>query len=177
MTDKEKKQISKMLSLVLRHKPEKIGLNLDPNGWALISDILEKFNIPIDMPRLEEVVITNDKQRFSFNDDKTKIRANQGHSIDVDVELKAVTPPSLLYHGTVEKFVESIMTDGLKKMNRQYVHLSIDLETAIKVANRRGKAIVLEIQAEEMTRNGHIFYLSKNGVWLTDHVPKEYLKK
>lgn len=172
MTEQHKKQISKFLSLILRHQPEKIGLSLDENGWAIINDILEKSKLPFTFEELEEVILTNDKQRFSFNQDKTKIRANQGHSLKtIDLDLKIQTPPAFLYHGTVSKFIPEIKMHGLKKMNRQHVHLSEDRDTAIKVGARRGKPVILSIRALDMQNEGHQFFISENGVWLTDAVP------
>ena len=177
MTRQYKKQIGKFLSLILRHQPEKIGLQLDENGWALISDILKKSNLKFTFEELEEIVVTNDKKRFSFNNDKTKIRANQGHSLKtIDLNLKAQVPPKLLFHGTVERFIPSIRLEGLQKMKRQHVHLSPDNETAIKVGSRRGKPIILSIKALEMQTRGYQFYKSENGVWLTDNVPSEFIK-
>ena len=176
MTAKEIKHISKFLSLILRHKPEKIGLTLDKNGWAVVTDILEKSNLKFTMETLEEVVETNDKQRFSFNADKTKIRANQGHSLKtIDLEFAPQIPPSFLYHGTVPKFLQSIKLDGLKRMNRQHVHLSADRQTASIVGKRRGVPEILSIRSGQMQADGFPFYLSKNGVWLTDHVPPKYI--
>lgn len=177
MTEKDKKQISKFLSLILRHQPEKIGLHLDENGWAKVSDILAKSNLEFSYAELEEIVITNDKQRFSFNDDKTKIRANQGHSLKtIDLKLEAKIPPDFLFHGTVEKHVSSIKSLGLQKMKRQHVHLSKDKETAIKVGSRRGKPIIIVVKALEMYKEGYQFYLSENGVWLTDNVPTKFIE-
>ncbi|GAB1856235.1 RNA 2'-phosphotransferase [Flavobacteriaceae bacterium MHTCC 0001] len=176
MTEQHKKQISKFLSLILRHQPEKIGLRLDDNGWALVSDILETSKVKFTFDELEEVVATNDKQRFSFNDDKTKIRANQGHSLKtVDLNLKTQRPPQFLYHGTVAKFIPEIKLHGLKKMSRQHVHLSKDRDTATKVGFRRGKPIILSIRALDMHNNGNDFYISDNGVWLTDAVAPEFI--
>lgn len=173
------KNISKLLSLVLRHAPEKIGLQLDKNGWAKVDELIEQCKVnnkQIDQNLLELVVETNDKKRFIFNEDKTKIRANQGHSIDINLNLEAMSPPNFLYHGTVSKFMENIRKDGLKKMNRQHVHLSKDLDTAIKVGSRRGKPIILSIRSGDMDKNGFLFYCSENGVWLTDHVPNKYIE-
>lgn len=168
------KSLSKFLSLVLRHKPETIGLKLDANGWASVSEILR--GMKIEMSALEKVVAENDKQRFSFNADKTKIRANQGHSVKVDVELAEKVPPEILYHGTVERNAESIERRGLLKMKRLYVHLSADVETAKKVAGRRaGAAVIYEIFARQMYDAGFKFYQSENGVWLTEHVPPKFL--
>lgn len=177
MTPQYKKQISKFLSLILRHQPEKIGLQLDENGWALINDVLDKSNLKFTFVELEEIVVTNDKQRFSFNEDKTKIRANQGHSLKtIDLDLEAQVPPEFLFHGTVERFIGSIKSKGLQKMKRQHVHLSINKETAIKVGTRRGKPIILTIKSLEMHNGGYQFYKSENGVWLTDKVPFEFIK-
>jgi len=177
MTTQEIRRISKFLSLILRHKPEKIGLTLDKNGWAEVSDILEKSNLKFTMETLEEVVSTNDKQRFSFNEDKTKIRANQGHSLKtIDLELAPQIPPAFLYHGTVLKFLQNIKLDGLKKMSRQHVHLSPDRQTATIVGKRRGAPLILSIRSGQMHADGYPFYLSKNGVWLADHVPPDYIE-
>ena len=176
---KDLTKISKFLSLVLRHSPQTIKIRLDENGWADVDKLIQQSNIhkmKFDFETLEEVVFTNDKQRFSFNDDYTKIRANQGHSVDVNLELEAVKPLPILYHGTVEKYLDNIKINGLQKMQRQHVHLSKDLETAIKVGNRRGKAIVLEINALEMYKDGFEFYLSKNGVCLSNEIPAKYIK-
>lgn len=170
------KSLSKFLSLVLRHKPETIGIKLDANGWANVEEILR--GMKIDMAALEKVVAENDKQRFSFNADKTKIRANQGHSVKVDVELAEKVPPEFLYHGTIERNASSIAERGLLKMNRLYVHLSADVETAKKVAARRsGTAVIYEILAREMHDAGYKFYQSENGVWLTEHVPPTYFRR
>ncbi len=176
MTENRKKHISKFLSLILRHKPETINLILDKNGWAFVSDILSNSELKFTRGELEEVVATNDKKRFSFSEDKTKIRANQGHSIDkIDLNLKPASPPLELFHGTVENVIPKIRERGLKKMRRQHVHLSKDRETAIKVGSRRGKPIIITIRALEMWNKGYRFYKSENGVWLTDAVPSEYI--
>lgn len=178
MKEKETKNISKFLSLILRHAPETIELNLDKNGWANIDELItqsHQFGKELNFETLEEIVETNDKKRFTFNDDLTKIRANQGHSINVELNLKESEPSDFLYHGTVEKFIDLIKKDGLKKMNRQYVHLSKDKETAIKVGSRRGKPIILKIDASKMFQDGFIFYLSENNVWLIDEVPVKYI--
>ena len=176
MKNNKIKKISKYLSLLLRHQPEKIGLSLDNNGWASVAEILNHPEINFIMVDLEEVVATNDKKRFSFNEDKTKIRANQGHSIKgIDLELEVKTPPAFLYHGTVAKFLSAIKKEGLQKMNRQHVHLSADRETAVKVGSRRGKPIILSIQSGAMHKEGYAFYLSANDVWLTDEVPSKFI--
>lgn len=172
----EVKKLSKFLSLVLRHKPETLKLKLDKNGWADVAEILR--GMKIDMAMLEKVVAENDKQRFSFNADKTKIRANQGHSVKVDVELEEKIPPAILYHGTLEKNSASITARGLLKMNRLHVHLSGDVETAKKVAARRnGTPIIYEIAARQMHSDGYKFYQSANGVWLTETVPPTYVRR
>ncbi|MCL9805943.1 RNA 2'-phosphotransferase [Flavobacterium amniphilum] len=173
------KNISKFLSLVLRHAPETIKLSLDVNGWADVEELLKQCNAfqkKLDKETLEQVVETNDKKRFAFNDDKTKIRASQGHSVAVDLDIKPITPPDILFHGTVEKFLEAIKKEGLQKMSRQHVHLSKDIETATKVASRRGKPVILSIETQRMVEDGYLFYCSENGVWLTDEVPVAYIK-
>ena len=180
MTEAHRKSLSKFLSLILRHNPAVIGITLDSHGWADIDELLAGMNKtgrpPVTLEDIKEVVATNDKQRFAFNDDYTKIRANQGHSVQVDVELKEMLPPDILYHGTPAKFVQMIMKEGLKPQGRLYVHLSGDTETATKVGSRRGSPVVLSINTKKMHEDGFKFYLSENGVWLTDRVPAEYLK-
>ena len=171
---------SKFLSLVLRHKPEIIGLRLDKNGWANVEELLVKARrkrMFMDFAALAEVVETNDKKRFSFNKEKTKIRANQGHSLRVDLELEPVRPPDILYHGTATRFWHSISEQGLVKGRRQYVHLSKDTDTAKKVGIRHGKLLILKIESRRMYENGMRFFLSENGVWMTEHVPVRYIKK
>jgi putative RNA 2'-phosphotransferase len=177
MNEKEIKSVSRFLSLLLRHKPEIIGLALNEEGWADVHELMQKWNgsIKLDRPLLEAVVSTNDKKRFSFNSSGTMIRANQGHSIQVELNLQTQMPPVLLYHGTVEKFLPSIQTEGLKKMGRQHVHLSVDEGTAVKVGSRRGKPVVLTIQSKSMHEAGFTFFLSDNGVWLTETVPPDYI--
>ena len=170
------KKLSKFLSLILRHKPETIGIKLDKNGWANVPEILR--GMKIDMATLEKIVAENNKQRFSFSEDKTKIRANQGHSVKVDVELVEKIPPQILYHGTIEKNLKSIVVQVLLKMNRLHVHLSADIETAKKVAARRsGNAVIFEIAARQMYNDGYKFFQSANGVWLTEKVPPKYLQR
>jgi len=176
--EKEKPNISKFLSLVLRHKPETIGLTLDKNGWADTSDLLEKLNtrgFEISFARLEQIVATNDKKRFAFNIDQSRIRANQGHSIHVELGLPKSEPPPNLYHGTSEKSGKSILLQGLVKSKRQFVHLSNDVETALSVGRRHGRAVVFTVAAGLMSNEGFTFYLSANHVWLTDHVPPRHL--
>jgi len=172
-------ETSKFISLILRHKPETIGITLDEHGWANVDELIVGISRTHEINReiLEEIVRTDNKQRYSFNEDKTLIRANQGHSIPVDVELEEVEPPKYLYHGTGEKFRESIDADGLKPKSRLYVHLSEDIETATKVGSRHGKPVVYRVFAGWMHKNGFRFYRSVNGVWLTKDVPTKYIKR
>jgi putative RNA 2'-phosphotransferase len=170
---------SKWLSKHLRHQPERIGLTLEPGGWVKVSDLLaaaKRFNMGLSQSQLEEVVAGNDKQRFAFDETGTKIRANQGHSVEVDLELEPETPPPFLFHGTGAQNRELLLREGLKKMRRHHVHLSADLGTAIKVGSRHGKPLVFTVDAALMSAEGHIFYRSANGVWLTDEVPPSYLE-
>jgi putative RNA 2'-phosphotransferase len=169
---------SKYISLILRHKPETIGISLDEHGWANVKELIDGVNKThkLDMKLLEEIVETDDKQRYSFNEDKTKIRANQGHSIDVDVELEEAVPPDMLWHGTGIKYVNSISKEGLISKSRLYVHLSADTKTAIEVGKRHGTSAIYCIDAAAMYLDGYKFYKSKNGVWLTKHVPARYFK-
>ncbi len=172
-------KLSVFISLVLRHKPNAAGIQLDEHGWANVDELIEGINNTgrkIDMDILKEIVRTDNKQRYSFNEDRTLIRANQGHSIPVDVELEEKQPPQYLYHGTADRFLDSIMAEGLKSMSRLYVHLSKVEETAVKVGKRHGKPIILKIKAEEMGKDGAKFYLSQNGVWLTKYVDKKYIE-
>jgi len=175
------KSTSKFISLILRHKPEVIGVSLDEHGWAEVQELIDGINVSgghhLDMDLLEEIVQTDEKQRYSFNEDHTLIRANQGHSIPVDVELEEKTPPVLLYHGTGEKYVPLIDEQGLIPKSRLYVHLSADIPTAKKVGSRHGKPVIYEIDCGKMTADGHKFYLSANHVWLTRYVPAQYLTK
>ena len=176
---KDLKKTSIFISLILRHKPETIGISLDEHGWADVDELIKGINktddYHIDMGILEEIVRTDNKQRYSFNEDKTKIRANQGHSVNVDVELKEAEPPEQLFHGTGEKYVASIKKEGLIPKSRLYVHLSKDKETAEKVGARHGKPHIFFVHSGKMFRAGYKFYLSENGVWLTKSVPPEFL--
>ena len=177
----KEKQISKFLSLILRHNPKVINILLDDNGWANVNSLIDNINKysnhGITMELLEKIVDENDKSRFIFNEDKTLIRANQGHSISVDVNLKKEVPPNILYHGTVERNLSSIMREGLLPQKRLYVHLSLEIETANKVGQRHGKPIILTIDADRMLRDGYPFYLSENNVWLTKTVPSKYISE
>jgi putative RNA 2'-phosphotransferase len=169
-------RISKLLSLVLRHEPERIGIVLDEHGWTDVDALLAAcgaHGAAITRAELEEVVATSDKQRFALSEDRARIRANQGHSVDVDLDLEPAAPPARLYHGTIDRFVASIRKQGLVRGERHHVHLSADVETAIKVGGRRGKPVVLTVRADEMT--DHTFFRSANGVWLVDHVPPELI--
>lgn len=172
--------ISKFLSLVLRHQPETIAITLDQNGWADVNDLIEKANnygIKFDKETLNHIVATNPKKRFAFNDTLDKIRASQGHSVEIELGYTNQKPPEILFHGTAEKFVQSILDTGLEKGNRQQVHLSADFETAIKVGQRHGKPFVFKVLAEKMYNDNFEFFISDNGVWLTDNVPTKYLKQ
>ena len=173
------KSTSKYLSLILRHKPEAAGITLDEHGWADVEKLIAgvRKSRPFDRETLEKIVATDEKQRYSFNTDHSLIRANQGHSIPVDVELPVAEPPETLYHGTGEKYAASIDVQGLLPKNRLYVHLSGDTETAEKVGIRHGKPVIYRVLSGQMARDGFIFYRSVNGVWLTKTVPPVYLQK
>lgn len=170
---------SRFISMILRHKPEEIGITLDEHGWADVQALIEGVNKthPLTMEILEEIVRTDEKGRYSFNEDHTLIRANQGHSIPVDVELEKQIPPRYLYHGTGEKYRASIDEIGLIPKSRLYVHLSADIETAINVGKRHGKPVVYRVWSGLMHKNGFDFYKSVNGVWLTGEVPAKYIKR
>jgi putative RNA 2'-phosphotransferase len=171
-------QISKFLSLVLRHQPEKIGMVLDEAGWVDVDVLLEAMarnGMALSAEELSVVVANSDKQRFRLSEDGKQIRANQGHSIPVELGYQPAVPPDVLYHGTPERFVASIRQQGLLKGQRHHVHLSADVASAEKVGERRGRPVVLAIDAAKMHREGSLFFVSDNGVWLTDHVPAMYL--
>ena len=180
-SDKQLTGTSRFISLILRHKPETIGISLDEHGWADVQDLIDGINRSsghtLDMELLEEIVLTDEKQRYSFNEDHTLIRANQGHSIPVDVELQEMTPPDTLWHGTGEKYVSSIDVQGLIPKSRLYVHLSSDIDTARTVGSRHGKPVIYTIDCRAMVRDGYRFFLSANHVWLTKEVPAQYMKK
>ena len=171
------KSTSKFISLILRHKPEAIGITLDEHGWADIDDLIEGISKtqPFDRKTLEEIVATDEKGRYSFNEDKTLIRANQGHSIPVDVELEQKEPPEILFHGTGQKYTDSIDRQGLIPKSRLYVHLSVDEETAKKVGSRHGKPVIYKVKSGQMHRDGIPFFLSANNIWLVKEVPVTYL--
>jgi putative RNA 2'-phosphotransferase len=170
--------VSKLLSLVLRHRPQQLGLTLDDAGFVdvqLLLDALARNSEPLTRDDLERIVRENDKQRFAFDADRTRIRASQGHSVAVELDYVPMAPPATLYHGTVARFAPAIRREGLQPGARQLVHLSRDLETATTVGNRRGKAIVLIVRAGEMSTDGFEFYLSANDVWLTRQVPPRFI--
>lgn len=172
-------KISKYISLILRHKPEVIGIELDRNGWCDIDALIEGINKSgelITRDILESIVINDDKQRYSIDNEKNRIRANQGYSISVDIELELRVPPTVLYHGTVGKFISSIKEQGLVKGQRQYVHLSQYSKTAVTVGKRRGIPIILEIDSKRIHEDDYKFYISSNNVWLCDHIPRAYIQ-
>ena len=178
MDPQRQKRISKFLSLVLRHRPELIGIELDAQGFAPVDELIAKAHLHgtvLTEAELRQVVADSDKQRFALSEDGGMIRANQGHSVPVDLALKPQAPPEVLYHGTVAKFLASIRQQGLLKGQRHHVHLSSDEATASKVGSRRGRPVILEIASAPMHADGMAFYLSANGVWLTEHVPPSYI--
>jgi putative RNA 2'-phosphotransferase len=179
MDEKRKTKISKFLSLVLRHKPEEIGLTLKENGWVAVDDLIQacaEYGKGFTLEELREVVETNEKRRFSFDETGKEIRANQGHSTEVAIEFEAQAPPLVLYHGTAEKNVGLIRENGLNKMSRHHVHLSADVETARKVGARHGKAVIFEIDTVAAEEQGLQFFVSANGVWLVEVVPPSLLR-
>jgi putative RNA 2'-phosphotransferase len=179
MSDKEIIRTSKFLSLVLRHEPERVGLKLDGAGWVDVAELLEAVNrhgVSLDLDQLKHIVATSDKKRFAFSEDGARIRASQGHSIEVDLEYSPQVPPALLYHGTATRFLDSIREKGLLKMERHHVHLSAETVVTAQVGARHGKPALLVIHAGDMHRAGHVFYRSANGVWLVDHVPARFIE-
>ncbi|MEO0478950.1 MAG: RNA 2'-phosphotransferase [Planctomycetota bacterium] len=176
--EKSLARISKTLSYALRHRPEALGLALDSNGWVEVSALLDGLRAAghvLDESKLRLVVEQNDKQRFEFDADCSRIRARQGHSVDVDLQLEAREPPDSLFHGTAERFLDSILEEGLDRRQRHHVHLSADIGTATRVGQRHGAVVVLRVDAGRMHRDGHRFFRTENGVWLTAGVPPEYL--
>ena len=171
-------KISRKLSYILRHHPDEIGLELDEQGWGSVAYILSKLTIagePLSMEVLQEVVATNNKKRFAFNKDLTLIRANQGHSVEVELGYTAQEPPAVLFHGTASKNLQSIKNQGIMKGNRHHVHLSSDETTAKKVGQRHGAPVILKVKSKAMHDAGHAFFISNNGVWLTDFVPVQFI--
>ena len=180
-SDNHLKHTSKFISLILRHNPGAAGISLDEHGWANVQELIDGINRSdghiLDMEMLEEIVRTDEKQRYSFNEDHTLIRANQGHSVPVDVDLEEKIPPDILWHGTGEKYVSSIDRQGLIPKSRLYVHLSLDMETARKVGCRHGRPVIYQVDCRRMVQDGYSFFLSANKVWLTKEVPVQYLSK
>jgi putative RNA 2'-phosphotransferase len=179
MNDSRLVKISRYLSRHLRHAPGRIGIELAPGGWVPVSELLDackKNNFPVQLAELKKVVAQNDKQRFSFDSTGTLIRANQGHSVEVDLQLEPAVPPDILYHGTGSTAVESILSQGIRKMSRHHVHLSVNIQTARQVGARHGIPAVFTVDAAAMQSDGHTFYCSANQVWLVDFVPPNYLK-
>lgn len=171
-------KLGKFLSLVLRHQPDLIGIQLDPHGWVDIETLLEKcrsYGKPIDRETLSTIVATNNKKRYRISEDGRQIRAQQGHSVSIALEYEAVPPPPVLYHGTAERFLESIFQSGLLRQKRHHVHLSADRDTASQVGRRHGKLAILQVNTSRMVREGYEFFCTPNGVWLTDTVPPEFL--
>jgi len=179
MNKKQKMKVSKLLSFALRHNPDSIGIAMDDNGWVEVSNLLEcleRDGKTISREELEEVAETNSKKRFAFSDDGTKIRASQGHSVKIDLNLDSEFPPLILYHGTAYTSIPSIIEKGLIKGNRIHVHLSSDIETALNVGSRKGNPVILSVRAQNMHNDGYKFFKSANGVWLVDNVPTRYMK-
>ncbi|HLL67836.1 MAG TPA: RNA 2'-phosphotransferase [Micromonosporaceae bacterium] len=180
MNDADLVRISKRLSLHLRHAPERIGLTLDRGGWVAVADLLaalSRHGLRLTRAELDEVVTRNDKQRFAYDPTGTRIRASQGHSTPVELDLPPVPPPPVLFHGTVQGNLAAIERDGLRPMARHDVHLSATVDTAVAVGQRRGRPVVLRLDAAAMARDGYEFRVSANGVWLTASVPPEYLAR
>jgi putative RNA 2'-phosphotransferase len=180
VNEKRKVRVSKRLSLHLRHAPGDIGLELGPGGWVAVDDLLAALarnGFPVDREELAEVVASSDKQRFAIDETGTMIRANQGHSVAVDLELAEADPPDVLFHGTVAAALPAIRREGLRPMARHHVHLSDSADTATRVGARRGKPLVLEVDTSGMRAQGHRFFRSANGVWLVDAVPPEHLRE
>ena len=172
--------LGRFMTYLLRHHPEAVGLTLDGEGWADVDALIEGMNAAgrtIDMETLERIVAENNKKRYTLSPDKKRIRANQGHSVDVNIEMEKRVPPDELYHGTADRFLDSIREGGIKKMARQYVHLSPDIPTAVNVGRRHGKPVVLVIDAKRMSGDGFTFRISANGVWQSEDIPWGYVKE
>ena len=179
MTEKEIIRTSKFLSLILRHEPQRVGLALDPAGWVDVRDLLEAVNrngVALSLEQLRHVAATSEKQRFAFSDDESRIRANQGHSVEVDLQYPPKQPPEILYHGTATRFLDGIRKEGLQKRQRHDVHLSTETGAALQVGARYGKPVLLAIRAGDMHRAGLVLRCSANGVWLVDQVPPEFIQ-
>jgi putative RNA 2'-phosphotransferase len=179
MNDKETVRTSKFLSLILRHEPERVGLELGDAGWVGVDELLKAVNshgVSLTLDDLKHIVATSDKKRFAFSDDGLRIRASQGHSVEVDLQYPPQMPPELLYHGTATRFLHAIRQHGLQKMQRHDVHLSAETRVTLQVAGRHGKPMLLTIRAGDMHRAGFVFRCSANGVWLVDHVPPQFIQ-
>jgi putative RNA 2'-phosphotransferase len=179
MTDKETIRTSKFLSLVLRHEPERVGLKLGEAGWVGVDELLQAVNangVALTLEQLQHIVATSDKKRYAFSEDGKRIRASQGHSIEVDLQYPPQTPPEILYHGTATRFIDGIRKDGLQRMERHDVHLSAETKVTLQVGGRHGKPALLTIRAGDMHRAGFVFRCSANGVWLVDHVPPQFIE-
>jgi putative RNA 2'-phosphotransferase len=179
MTDKETIKTSKFLSLILRHEPERVGLKLGEGGWVSVQELLQAVNshgVPLTLEQLQHIVATSDKKRFAFSEDRQRIRANQGHSVEVDLQYPPQTPPEFLYHGTAMRFINSIREHGVQKMERHDVHLSAETKVTLQVGGRYGKPVLLTIRAGDMHRAGFVFRCSANGVWLVDNVPPQFIE-
>ncbi|MBE5850288.1 MAG: RNA 2'-phosphotransferase [Lachnospiraceae bacterium] len=172
-----KVRIGKYVSMLLRHHPEEAEVSLDEHGWTDVTDLIEKVKpkYPLTEELLHEMALGIDKQRYEFSEDGRRVRAVHGHSVKVDLGYDVVEPPAILYHGTAEKYRDSIEEQGLIKKERQFVHLSEHIEQAKDVGRRHGKLVLYEVDSGKMNKDGHIFYRSTSGVWLTDHVPPQYL--
>ena len=179
MTDKETVRTSKFLSLILRHEPERVGLELGDAGWVGVDELLKAVNshgVSLTLDDLKHIVATSDKKRFAFSEEGLRIRASQGHSVEVDLQYPPQTPPELLYHGTATRFLHAIRQHGLQKMQRHDVHLSAETRVTLQVGGRHGKPMLLTIRAGDMHRTGFVFRCSANGVWLVDHVPPQFIE-
>jgi len=177
--DKKLVHISKFLSMILRHRPEEAGIVLDKNGWVDVDELIrlcgENLGVNFTKEQLRQMMEENDKPRFSFNEDETKIKANYGHSVPVDLALEPANPPEILYHGTAIRFLDSIQKEGIMRRARNYVHLSADEEAALEVGSRHGKPIVLNVYTGKMARDGFTFFKTNENTWLTEQVPKQYV--
>jgi putative RNA 2'-phosphotransferase len=179
MTEKEIIRTSKFLSLILRHEPERVGLKLGEAGWVDVDELLRAVNangVALTLEQLQHIVATSDKKRYAFSEDGQRIRASQGHSVEVDLQYPPQTPPEILYHGTATRFLDGIRKDGLQRMERHDVHLSAETKVTLQVGGRHGKPVLLTIKAGEMHRAGFVFRCSANGVWLVDHVPPQFIE-
>ena len=179
MDNKEIIRTSKFLSLILRHEPERVGLTLGEAGWVNVDDLLRAVNqhgIALSVEDLKHVVETNNKKRFAFSEDGRRIRASQGHSVEVDLQYTPQPPPEILYHGTATRFLGAIRAEGLNRMARHDVHLSAEIKVTLQVGGRHGKPVLLVIRAGDMHRAGHQFKVSANGVWLVNQVPPEFIE-